>query len=150
MEIFLTDSDRLHWHRRKLGLSQARLAQLVKVAPSMICMIESGKEKPTPLLASRIAAALNQKPSAIFKSIFDPREFDPMFGTEKPRTTTFVEKIPTPLEEAMRIFRENEVLLTDEQARMIADSMGLSPFRLFPTRFNALGNPINQPTEAFK
>ena len=133
---------------KRIGMTQTRLAQLVHVTPTMICSILAGRVKPSENLAYRIATALNfQKPSAIFKSMFAADCFDPVAQTEIPRRTPFVEKPPTALDEAKRIFRENEAALTEEQCRLLAASMGLPPFRLFADRFDKMGNLIAQPVE---
>lgn len=50
--------DKVRLYRRKKGLSQKDLAELIKVSPSLICKIEKNKAYPSLITLTKIAKAL--------------------------------------------------------------------------------------------
>ena len=53
-------------YRTELGLSQARLAELVNTATNYIAQIENGKRFPTDTMLERIASALQKRGYELF------------------------------------------------------------------------------------
>jgi len=54
----MTIGEQIRNRRRKLGLTQAALAERVGMAQATICQIERGRHEPIPATARAIAAAL--------------------------------------------------------------------------------------------
>jgi transcriptional regulator with XRE-family HTH domain len=65
--------------RSALGLSQAKLAEKINIAPNYIALIEMGKRFPSPQMLDRIAGALE---------IDSPRLFSAKSSEEEFHTTT--------------------------------------------------------------
>ena len=59
-------SQNIKAYRKKMGLSQMQLADLVDTAPNYIAMIEAGKRFPTDTMLEKIASALNLEPVELF------------------------------------------------------------------------------------
>jgi transcriptional regulator with XRE-family HTH domain len=55
-------------YRKRLGLSQAKLAEKIDTASNYIAMIETGKRFPTPQMIERIALALGVDTPELFLS----------------------------------------------------------------------------------
>lgn len=72
-KLIYTKEELLIAIRVKSGLSTRRLAQIAKVNPSTINLIENGKRNPTPQTARKICTAL----ACEFDSIFYIKEVKP-------------------------------------------------------------------------
>ena len=59
-------AENLRVYRNEMGISQARLAELVGTAPNYIAMIEARKRFPSDVMLEKIAAALQREPLALF------------------------------------------------------------------------------------
>lgn len=55
-------------YRRKKGLTQSALASLIDVSPNYISAVENGRKYPSLRVISRIAEALNVKPSELLSN----------------------------------------------------------------------------------
>jgi transcriptional regulator with XRE-family HTH domain len=55
-------------YRKRLGLSQTKLAEKIETASNYIAMIETGKRFPTPQMIERIALALEVDTPELFLS----------------------------------------------------------------------------------
>jgi transcriptional regulator with XRE-family HTH domain len=53
-------------YRKKLGYSQAKLAELINTATNYIAQIENGKRFPTDTMLEKIASALQKKAYELF------------------------------------------------------------------------------------
>ena len=61
-------------HRRLLGISQAKLAEMSNIAPSYIAMIELEKKFPSDEVLERIAHSLKIDPCGLFSKTCFPVE----------------------------------------------------------------------------
>ena len=61
-------------HRKNLGLTQEKLAELVNTAPSYIAMIEAGRRTPSFKMIERIAEVLRLDPPELFSTKNYPAE----------------------------------------------------------------------------
>jgi transcriptional regulator with XRE-family HTH domain len=59
-------ANNLKENRRRLGLSQPKLAELADLSTHYVSMIESGRKFPTPEVLGRLAAALELEPHELF------------------------------------------------------------------------------------
>lgn len=58
---------RIARHRKALGLTQARLAEMVRVQPETICRLETGAGTPSLQLVARTAAAIHLELWELFR-----------------------------------------------------------------------------------
>ena len=61
--------------RRKLGLSQAKLAEKINTAPTYIGMIEQGKKWPSDTMLTKIASALKIDTPQLFSMTAYPEDY---------------------------------------------------------------------------
>ena len=61
--------------RRKLGLSQAKLAEKINTAPTYIGMIEQGKKWPSDTMLTKIASALSIDTPQLFSMTSYPEDY---------------------------------------------------------------------------
>jgi transcriptional regulator with XRE-family HTH domain len=59
-------ANNLREHRRRLGLSQPKFAELANLSTHYVSMIESERKFPTPEVLGRLAAALGIEPHELF------------------------------------------------------------------------------------
>jgi transcriptional regulator with XRE-family HTH domain len=67
-------ADNLRENRRKLGLTQEKLAEQADVSTHYIAMIETCKKYPKPEMLERLARALNLEPHQLFSVPASPEE----------------------------------------------------------------------------
>jgi transcriptional regulator with XRE-family HTH domain len=58
---------RIARHRKALGLTQARLAEMVRVQPETVCRLETGVGTPSLQLVARTAAAIHLELHELFR-----------------------------------------------------------------------------------
>ena len=61
-------------HRRKLGLTQAKLAEMIDTAPTYIAMIELEKKWPSDTMLTKIASALSIDTPQLFSMASYPED----------------------------------------------------------------------------
>ena len=71
MDVYMTDIKKLlgsniKFYRLKLGISQAKLAEMVEMATNYLGLLESGKKFPSSDMIERIAIALGKDSSDLF------------------------------------------------------------------------------------
>ena len=69
-------------YRTELGLSQARLAELVNTATNYIAQIENGKRFPTDTMLERIASALQKRGYELFSVIHYEKKIENDWQTQ--------------------------------------------------------------------
>jgi transcriptional regulator with XRE-family HTH domain len=67
-------ADAMKKQRKKLGLSQAKLAEKVNTAPTYIGMIEQGKKWPSDTMLTKIASALSIDTPQLFSMTAYPED----------------------------------------------------------------------------
>lgn len=129
---------KFNWNSRKVcrcsGIDEGHFSKMLSL-----------QLRPTPQVAARIASAFGKRPSEIFKSMFSPTEFDPMWQTEIPRSSSFQGKNWTDLDRAKVQFLRDENALSESQCRILAQAMGdLPPWRIFPERFSNVADHLGR------
>jgi len=69
-------------YRAELGLSQAKLAELVNTATNYIAQIENGKRFPTDTMLEKIAAALQRRSFELFAIVHYERKIEKDWQTQ--------------------------------------------------------------------
>jgi len=69
-------------YRAELGLSQARLAELVNTATNYIAQIENGKRFPTDTMLEKIATALQRRSFELFTIVHYERKTEKDWQTQ--------------------------------------------------------------------
>lgn len=73
----LTVGQRIVWARKRVGVSQERLAEMIGTSRRHMIRLEKDQHKPGPVFVARIAEATEQDPE-LFASEEDEEEADPV------------------------------------------------------------------------
>jgi len=69
-------------YRKKLGYSQAKLAELINTATNYIAQIENGKRFPTDTMLEKIASALQKKAYELFYVVHYEKKMEKDWQTQ--------------------------------------------------------------------
>ena len=134
--------DYLFLYRRKAKLTQHEMGSRCGVTGQYISEIETGRARLTEGMARRICQVLGLPEYKVFPKFFS--KVSNTLGIYQVHQGPVAEKPLTSLERALEVWQLNENELTDEQIEILSGALKEAKFRLFPGRYDRLGNSIQK------